>query len=54
MLGKIYALAQVYSIGHNIVAGILDEPSLLPATIGAQSGGLRWPSAQRSGDGGTV
>lgn len=30
MLGKVYALAQVYWIGHNIVAGILTEPSLLP------------------------
>jgi hypothetical protein len=31
MLGTVYALGQVYWIGRNIVAPILDEPSLLPA-----------------------
>lgn len=34
MLGKVYALAQVYWIGRNIVAPILEEPLLLPAGSG--------------------
>ncbi len=32
MLGKVYALARVYWIGRNIVAPILDEPSLVVAS----------------------
>ena len=34
MLGKVYALAQVYWIGRNIVTPILQEPSLLSAAAG--------------------
>lgn len=34
MLGKVYVLAQVYWIGRNTVAPILEEPSLLPEAPG--------------------
>ena len=42
MLGKVYALAQVYWIGRNIVAPILDEPALLssgPSAAALAAGG---------------
>lgn len=38
MLGKAYTLGQVYWIGRNIVAPILEEPSLLPETAGTVTG----------------
>jgi hypothetical protein len=39
MLGKVYALAQVYWIGRNIVAPILEEPSLRHPQRGIRSSG---------------